>query len=151
MNKNNRHKVDSFSESDLSPHPIYENNSSGLLYSPFINRKAGSVHTGFGVMSLLPGGSTEMITNAFEKGLFVLGGDLDLIRGEKVYKLTEGDFALIPTAVPHAWRNSSKNDVRWVVVEAPQPKDFGGDMEKYLDALNKHMKDVEKALKRKKK
>jgi len=28
----------------------------------------------------------------------------------------------------------------------PQPKDFGGDMDKYLDALNKHMKDVEKAL-----
>ena len=35
-------------------------------------------------------------------------------------------------------------------LKIPQPKDFGGDMEKYLDALNKHMKDVEKALKRKK-
>ena len=27
--------------------------------------------------------------------------------------------------------------------KTPQPDDFGGDMEKYLDALNKHMKDVE--------
>ena len=28
----------------------------------------------------------------------------------------------------------------------PQPQDFKGDMEKYLDAMNKHMIDVEKAL-----
>ncbi|PPR13444.1 MAG: hypothetical protein CFH42_01196 [Alphaproteobacteria bacterium MarineAlpha12_Bin1] len=125
MNKDYRHKVGSFSDSDLSPHPVYEKNSSGLLYSPFINRRAGSVHTGFGVMSLLPGGNTEMITNAFEKGLFVLDGNLDLMRGEESYELSKGDFALIPTAVPHAWRNSSKSDVRWVVVESPQPKDPG--------------------------
>ena len=31
--------------------------------------------------------------------------------------------------------------------KTPQPKDFKGDMEKYLDALNKHMKDVEKSMK----
>ena len=31
--------------------------------------------------------------------------------------------------------------------KTPQPKDFKGDIEKYLDALNKHMKDVEKSMK----
>ena len=36
-------------------------------------------------------------------------------------------------------------------LKIPQPKDFKGDMDKYLAALNKHMKDVEKALKRQKK
>jgi hypothetical protein len=34
-------------------------------------------------------------------------------------------------------------------LKVPQPSDFGGDMEKYLDALNKHMKDVEKLAKKK--
>tara|TARA_R100001443_G_scaffold9653_2_gene19269 strand:- start:331 stop:966 length:636 start_codon:yes stop_codon:yes gene_type:complete len=41
--------------------------------------------------------------------------------------------------------------IREKKLKIPQPSDFGGDMEKYLDALNKHMKDVEKLAKRKKK
>ena len=36
--------------------------------------------------------------------------------------------------------------IRGKKFKIPQPKDFGGDMEKYLDALNQHMMDVEKAL-----
>jgi hypothetical protein len=45
------------------------------------------------------------------------------------------------------------DDDRWEKIHGggdtskpPQPSDFGGDMEKYLDALNQHMKDVEKKI-----
>ena len=47
------------------------------------------------------------------------------------------------------------DDDRWEKIHGggdtskpPQPSDFGGDMEKYLDALNQHMKDVETKLKK---
>tara|TARA_Y100000593_G_C4234296_1_gene298688 strand:- start:582 stop:1007 length:426 start_codon:yes stop_codon:yes gene_type:complete len=36
-------------------------------------------------------------------------------------------------------------------LKIPQPSDFGGDMEKYFKALNKHMKEVEKLAKLQKK
>ena len=62
-------------------------------------------------------------------------------------------------AKPHNWRKFDKwrfneNTSVEEILEAkklkvPQPSDFGGDMEKYLDALNKHMKDVEKLAKKK--
>jgi hypothetical protein len=45
------------------------------------------------------------------------------------------------------------DDDRWEKIhgggdtsKTPQPSDFGGDMEKYLDALNQHMKDVEREI-----
>ena len=36
-------------------------------------------------------------------------------------------------------------------INIPQVSDFNGDMEKYMDALNKHMKEVEKLAKKQKK
>tara|TARA_B100000287_G_scaffold125230_1_gene117338 strand:- start:38 stop:229 length:192 start_codon:yes stop_codon:yes gene_type:complete len=60
-------------------------------------------------------------------------------------------------AKPHNWRkfNEWRFNPEFDAIEeakklkVPQPSDFGGDMEKYLDALNKHMKEVEKLAKKK--
>lgn len=80
------------------------------------------MHTGFGVAALAPGGATETTVHAFEKGVFVLDGELDVLRDGQAYRLSTGDFVLISTGVPHAWRNSGAAAARWVAVESPQPK-----------------------------
>ncbi|MCZ6847008.1 MAG: hypothetical protein O7F69_14025 [Alphaproteobacteria bacterium] len=61
-------------------HPIYNGHAAGFTYAPFANRQTGSVHTGFGVASLAPGGVTEVTVHAFEKGVFVLEGEFDFFR-----------------------------------------------------------------------
>ncbi len=116
------HKVGAFADADLVTHPIYDGRATGLTYAPFVNRRAGSAHTGFGIASLTPGGATETTIHAFEKGVFVLDGEFDFLRDGHAYRLSAGDFVLIPTAVPHAWRNSSDAEARCVMVESPQPK-----------------------------
>ncbi|MFT5181034.1 MAG: quercetin dioxygenase-like cupin family protein [Alphaproteobacteria bacterium] len=107
-------------------HPVYADHATGLTYAPFVNRQVGSVHTGFGVAALAPGGSTEVTAHAFEKGVFVLDGEFEFLRDGHAYRLSAGDFALIPTTVPHAWRNSGDVEARCVMVESPQPKAPGG-------------------------
>ena len=93
-----------------------------MSYAPFVNRHAGSVHTGFGVMELSPSGSTEVTAHAFEKGIYVIEGTLDVLRDGLPYRLSAGDYTLIPTATPHALRNGGNKKVSCVVVESPQPK-----------------------------
>ena len=39
-----------------------------------------------------------------------------------------------------------QGDEKSEIPRTPQPDDFDGDMEKYLDALNQHMKDVEQSI-----
>ena len=62
-------KVGTFADADLVTHPIYDGRATGLTYTPFVDRQAGSVHTGFGAASLTPGGATETTIHAFEKGV----------------------------------------------------------------------------------
>ena len=93
-----------------------------MSYAPFVNRHAGSVHTGFGVMELSPSGSTEVTAHAFEKGIYVIEGSLDVLRDGLPYRLSAGDYTLITTATPHALRNGGNKKVSCVVVESPQPK-----------------------------
>lgn len=116
------HHVGRFAESDLLPHPIYGANAPGLTYAPFVTRLTGSVHTNFGVLGLAPGATTETMFHAFEKGVFVTSGALDLLVNGQAYRLEDGHHALIPTGTSHAFRNASDAPARWVMVESPQPK-----------------------------
>ena len=116
------HHVGRFADGDLLPHPVYGDQVPGLSYAPFVTRRTGSVHTNFGVLELAAGTKSETMFHAFEKGVFVMSGTLDLMIGAQVHRLGEGHHALIPTGTTHAFHNPSESAARWVMVESPQPK-----------------------------
>lgn len=104
---------------------FYKSRSSGYRRADLIGRKEGSVHMGFRISELQPGGSIDGHIHSFEKGVFVLDGELELNRDGKAIRLARQDYALIPTGVPHAFRNRGKTAARWIEKCGPQPKDDG--------------------------
>jgi len=120
------HSVGHFSEEKFVTRPGREDHSKGLLYTPLISRKVGSVHMGLCICELEPGGHVDIAIHAFEIGVFVLSGKLDFWRDGRAWSLSNGGYALIPTGTKHAWRNSDSVPVSWIEVGAPQPKDPGG-------------------------
>ena len=82
------------------------------------------------------------------------------IAGEKEPLILTGRSASEVKKFAHQMIQNNKVKIQKVVkegldeakkIKVPQPSDFGGDFEKYLDALNKHMKDIEKLAKKQKK
>ena len=116
------HKVGRFDPADLAPHPIFDGHADGLAWAPFIAHADTTVHAAFGVMELASNGETELVSHAFEKALFVTGGEIEINRGGRVYRLVEGDYILVPTATEYALRNRAPGVARWVEMAAPQPK-----------------------------
>ncbi len=120
------HKVGRFDPADLAPHPVYDGHAAGLSWAPFIEHTDDTVHAAYGVMELAADGETEIVSHAFEKALFVTEGEIEINRDGHVYRLTGGDYFLVPTGVEHALRNRAPGPARWVEMSAPQPKAPGG-------------------------
>ena len=93
-----------------------------------VTEAAGSVHTGFTVGALDPGGTVPAHVHSFEESVYVLDGTGVLDTNEGSFLLGPGDYALLPTGVAHAWRNLGAADVRWAEMQGPVPRDrFDGD------------------------
>ena len=120
------HKVGRFDPANLAPHPIYEGHAEGLAWAPFIEHADETVHAAYGVMELASGGETEITSHAFEKALFLTEGEMEVDRDGHVFRVTGGDYFLVPTGIEHALRNRAPGAARWVEMSAPQPKAPGG-------------------------
>ncbi len=107
-----------------TPHP-YATHSTGFRRASYVHRGMGSVHMGTGICFLDPGGSIDLHLHSFEESFYVLDGALS--NSEREFR--PGDFGLIPTGTPHSWRNAGSTPVRWLEMQAPQPRpaDYGSD------------------------
>ena len=108
---------------------LYEGRSTGFRRATYVDHTVGSVHMGVGVCSLDPGGVIQPHLHSFEESFYVLEGSLVGQIGEKASVLGPGHFGLISTGVRHAFRNAGKQPVRWLEMQAPQPRplDYGRD------------------------
>jgi mannose-6-phosphate isomerase-like protein (cupin superfamily) len=115
-------------DSAVTP-PLYANRSTGFRRATFVDRAMGSVHMGVGVCFLAPGGSIEPHLHSFEESFYILEGGIAAQIGGESRTLGPGDFGLIPTGAVHSWRNSSDRTVRWLEMQAPQPRpvEYGRD------------------------
>lgn len=116
------HKIGSFDPAALLPHPKYGEHATGLNWAPFVEHSDETVHVSYGTIELLSGGETALTIQAYETGLYMIAGEVEVLRNGRAYKLTEGDFMLIPTGVEHAYRNTGSASARWIEMCAPQPK-----------------------------
>ncbi len=108
---------------------LYEPPSSGFRRATYVDGGMGSVHMGVGVCLLDPGGVIQPHLHSFEESFYILEGTAIAEIGGKSFELGPGHFGLIPTGARHSWRNSDAGPVRWLEMQAPQPRpaDYGRD------------------------
>jgi mannose-6-phosphate isomerase-like protein (cupin superfamily) len=107
----------------------YQNRSRGFLRSTYVDRAMGSVHMGVGVCSLDAGGDVQPHVHSFEESFYILEGSVTAQVAGQNYTFGRGDFGLVRTGLPHSWRNESSEPVRWLEMQAPQPRplEYGRD------------------------
>jgi quercetin dioxygenase-like cupin family protein len=100
----------------------YDRHSSGFRRASYVDHATGSVHMGVGVCFLAPGGVIDPHLHSFEESFYILEGKVSAQIGDATHPLKPGDFGLIRTGVPHAWRNAGNDAVSWIEMQAPQPR-----------------------------
>jgi quercetin dioxygenase-like cupin family protein len=115
------HYVSKIDEASATTPAPYTRHSTGFRRATYVDRAVGSVHMGVGICFLDPNGLIQPHVHSFEESFYVLEGSVTAEIG--------GDFGLIGTGVRHGWRNSSDRPVRWLEMQAPQPRpvDYGRD------------------------
>lgn len=84
-----------------------------------IGERTGAAHTGFGICELDPGGSFPAHVHSFEQSVYLTSGSVVIDTAEGSFRLEDGDYALLPVGVPHAWRNESGTVARWADLQSP--------------------------------
>ncbi len=120
------YKIGSFDPAALLPHSKYADHATGLNWAPFVEHADETVHISYGTIELLSGGETALTVQAHETGLYLIAGAVEVLRDGHIYRLTEGDFMLIPTGIEHAYRNTGNVPARWIEMCAPRPKASNG-------------------------
>ncbi len=108
---------------------LYEERSIGFRRVSYVDQAIGSVHMGTGICYLGSGGVIQPHLHSFEESFYILEGNVIAQIDDRNYALGPGDFGLISTSVRHAWRNAGNQSIRWLEMQAPQPRpiDYGRD------------------------
>lgn len=120
------HFVGSIGESDFATPSSCPSHSQGFRRAGLLHQAQGAVHMGYSIAELQPGGRLEWCIHAYEKGVYVTEGEVELNRDGEASRLGRGDYTLVPAGAAHAWRNRGERRARWVEMCAPQPKPPGG-------------------------
>jgi quercetin dioxygenase-like cupin family protein len=99
----------------------------GLARQRFIGRPQGAVHTDLSAVVLHPGGWLAPHVHSYEESLYILDGELLFLIGERVHRLTGGDFTLMPTGMRHGIANTGDRPVRFISLNSPQKQDPDSD------------------------
>jgi mannose-6-phosphate isomerase-like protein (cupin superfamily) len=123
------HYVSKVDQATAQTPRLYEGHSQGFRRNTYVDQSAGSVHMGVSICYLEPNGVIEPHLHSFEESFFVLEGSVIAAIGEKRYTVGPGNFGLIGTGVTHGFRNASGSPVRWLEMQAPQPRraEYGRD------------------------
>lgn len=118
-----RHLVARAADASYEAPATFADHSEGFTRWMVVDGSDGpSVHMGFGVCRLEPGGSIDVHLHTFEESFYILEGEVVCQTPEGAFLLREGDYGLIPVATPHTWRNVSGQAARWVEMTAPQDR-----------------------------
>ena len=123
------HSVSKINPAAAQTPSLYEKHSVGFRHVAYVDRAMGSVHMGAGICFLESKGAIQPHLHSFEESFYILEGSVIIQIGERAYSLGPGHFGLISTGLPHSWRNTGQQPVRWLEMHAPQPRspDYGRD------------------------
>jgi quercetin dioxygenase-like cupin family protein len=118
---------------ELAAPPGLDGRAKGLRRATLVGAQVGSVHTGFALCAMDPGGWVGMHLHSTEQSFYVLRGHPQVTLDGRTYRLSPHECGFIPVGVPHAWRASDDGEEPlWLEVNAPAPRPPGG---KYLDTF----------------
>jgi quercetin dioxygenase-like cupin family protein len=126
------HHFGTFDDSALVPHGVYAGHAEGYRQAALIGPHTGSVHTGLSVAQLEPGGVLAPHVHSFEEGFYVLEGEAILAIGDAAVRLGAGDYGALKVGIVHGWRNAGSGRLRWLQMQAPQPKAAGAERDTFF-------------------
>jgi mannose-6-phosphate isomerase-like protein (cupin superfamily) len=121
----------SFAETPPAPSAT----SGGLVRKRFIGWPEGAVHTDLSAIVLHPDGWLAPHVHSYEEALYILEGDALFLIGERVVRVTSGDYTLMPTGMRHGLANTGSVPVRFLSLNSPQKQDpDSGRTDTYFEA-----------------
>lgn len=126
-----RFHVGTIDESGFAVPANYAGHSEGYRRLELIdhNTSPACVHSGLGLAEIAPAGFHAPVIHAFEKGFYVLDGEVILNFHGRAHRLSTGHYGVIGKAVEYTLFNSGERPARILDVNAPQPKPPGHDFE----------------------
>jgi quercetin dioxygenase-like cupin family protein len=126
------HYFGTFDDSALAAPDLYAGRGEGYRQALLIGPHTGSVHTGLSVAQLDPGGVLAPHIHSFEEGFYILEGDAILAIGDGAVRLRAGDYGAVKVGIVHGWRNAGGGRLRWLQMQAPQPKPAGAERDTFF-------------------
>jgi quercetin dioxygenase-like cupin family protein len=116
------HLVGRAADAVFAPPSGWAAGAKGLRRWSVVGEDTGAVHTGFFLGELDPSGYLPTHVHSFESSFFVVDGVGIVDTSEGAFRVTAGDYGLIPVGVPHRWRNDAQAVVRWAEMQSPTPR-----------------------------
>jgi quercetin dioxygenase-like cupin family protein len=116
------HVVRSRAEATYDVPPLYEPHVQGFRRWTVVDETAGSVHTGFGLGEMDPGGRIDPHVHSYEESLYVLEGEVVWRTPGAAVLMRPGDYGVVPVGIAHALRNEGTTTARWAAMSAPVPR-----------------------------
>jgi len=126
------HYFGKFQDSMLVGDPLFAGHGESYSRAPLVNHTIGSVLTGLSICKLAAGGTLDPHVHSFEEGFYVLSGEAVFAVNDQAYLLKAGDYGVVKVGALHAWRNLGPSPVRWLQMNAPQPKAAGKERDTFF-------------------
>ena len=126
------HYFGKFDDTALTADALFAGHGEGYRRASLVNHTLGSVMTGLSVCEIAPGGTLDPHVHSFEEGFYLLSGEALFAGNDQTYRLKAGDYGVAKVGALHAWRNTGKTPVRWLQMNAPQPKPAGQERDTFF-------------------
>jgi len=126
------HYFGKFEDSQLVADPLFTGHSEAYVRASVVGHTLGSVLTGLSVCEIAPGGTLNPHVHSFEEGFYVLSGQGVYAVNDQAYRLKAGDYGVAKVGALHSWRNTGTAPVRWLQMNAPQPKPTGKERDTFF-------------------
>jgi quercetin dioxygenase-like cupin family protein len=108
---------------ELAEPPGLSGRVHGLRRATLVGRDVGSVHTGFALVTLDPGGWVGTHLHSTEQSFYILRGNPLFTLDGRTYRLAPDECGLIPVGVPHSWRAAEGEEPPlFLEMNAPAPR-----------------------------
>jgi mannose-6-phosphate isomerase-like protein (cupin superfamily) len=106
----------------VAPGTGWASEATGYRRGMAVGEDDHAVHTGFMISELDADGEIPWHVHSFEESFYVVAGTLAIDTAEGSFRVSEGEYGVVPTAMPHRWRNLSQQPGRWAEMQAPAPR-----------------------------
>lgn len=106
----------------VAPSTGWASEATGYRRGMAVGEDDHAVHTGFMISELDAGGEIPWHVHSFEESFYVVAGTPVIDTAEGSFRVSEGEYGVVPIAMPHRWRNLSQQPARWAEMQAPAPR-----------------------------